>query len=86
MRPLTKCPPDLTALQFCESLISCATDEEVKSCVQNNIQGARACVNVADVVIARIKKQAFRVLESEAKQQRFYLLVSAVRQFLQTTQ
>ena len=85
--PLTKRPPDHSAFPFCNSLDSCNTNEEVKSCVKSDIQGARACVNVAEAAIANIKKRAFQLLPRSPEQQsRFFILISVVTEYLQSEQ
>jgi hypothetical protein len=84
-RPLTKRPPDLSALPFCKALVSCETDEGVKSCVKSDIQGARACVNVAEVAIAKISQRAFQYLPRKpGLQTRFFFLTSVVMEYLQS--
>jgi hypothetical protein len=81
--PLTKRPPDRSAAPFCNSLAACKTDEEGKSCVKSDIQGARACVNVAETAIARIKTRAFQFLPRRPEQQtRFFFLTSVVTEYL----
>jgi hypothetical protein len=82
-RPLTKRPPDQAALAFCDCLISCATDDDLKSCVKIDIHGARACANVAEAAIAKIKNRAFQLLLRKPEQRtRFFFLASVVREYL----
>jgi hypothetical protein len=84
--PLTKRPPDSLAIPFSESLILCTTDEAVKTCVKSDMQGARACVNVAEAAIAKIKQRAFQFLPRRPEQQtRFFFLTSVVKEYLQST-
>jgi hypothetical protein len=84
-RPLTRRPPDLSALPFCKALVSCTPDEAVKSCVKSDIQGARAFVNVAEVAIAKISQRAFQYLPRKPGQQtRFFFLTSVVTEYLQS--
>jgi hypothetical protein len=81
---LTKRPPDHSAAPFCSSLASCKTDDEVKSCVKSDIQGAWACVNVAEVAIAKIENRPFQFLPRRPEQQaRFVFLTSAVTEYLE---
>src|SRR5262245_11814174 len=73
------------ALGFSETLMLCPTAEAARSCIRRDLAGARSFLVAADGVLRRLRTQRFEfAMEQPEHQTKFYLLSSAIDEFLQT--
>jgi hypothetical protein len=75
------------ALSFAEKLMLCPTAEAATTCVQQDVAGAVSFVLAMQGLLQRIEKRRFQFATQSPKYQTpFYLLASAVQEYLDSLQ